>query len=125
MAFIFLFRIGSVPDPSEIVIFRLCINDRSSEGLHASNGVYGTATGTTSSTTAMPVNKFDVNDIVMHFGREYYTTLSCHPERLHCFYGKQSSLLHCQEEDTEAAVCVGLEEIHWSVFVRWVTMEPG
>ena len=56
--------------------------------------------------------KFDVNDIVMHFGREYYTMLSCEPERLHCFYGKQSSLLHCQEEDTDAAVCVGLEEIH-------------
>jgi outer membrane biosynthesis protein TonB len=48
----------------------------------------------------------------MHFGREYYTMLSCEPERLHCFYGKQSSLLHCQEEDTDAAVCVGLEEIH-------------
>jgi outer membrane biosynthesis protein TonB len=56
--------------------------------------------------------KYDVNDIVMHFGREYYTMLSCEPERLHCFYGKQSSLLHCQEDETEATVCVGLEEIH-------------
>lgn len=69
-------------------------------------------TSTVTSASASAGSKFDVNDIVMHFGREYYTTLSCSPERLHCFYGKQSSLLHCQEEDTEAAVCVGLEEIH-------------
>lgn len=59
-----------------------------------------------------PSTKFDVNDIVMHFGREYYTMLSCDPARLHCFYGKQSTLLHSQEEDTEACVCFGLEEIH-------------
>lgn len=75
---------------------------------------YATAppTSTVTAASASAGSKFDVNDIVMHFGREYYTTLSCSPERLHCFYGKQSSLLHCQEEDTEAAVCVGLEEIH-------------
>lgn len=56
--------------------------------------------------------KFDMNDIVMHFGREYYTNMCCHPERLYNFYGKHSSVLHCFEEDMDASVCVGLEEIN-------------
>lgn len=70
------------------------------------------AFGSTAPSNSPAPQKFNVNDIVMHFGREYYTMLSCDPERLHCFYGKQSSLLHCQEEDVEAPVCIGLDEIH-------------
>lgn len=56
--------------------------------------------------------KFNVSEIVLHFGREYYTMMSCEPERLHCFYSKQSSALHCNEEEMDATVCMGLEEIH-------------
>lgn len=78
-----------------------------SESLLTQSGNNAYATNVASS-----ASKFDVNDIVMHFGREYYTMLSCEPERLHCFYSKQSSLLHCQEEETDATVCVGLDEIH-------------
>lgn len=53
-----------------------------------------------------------VNDVVLQFGREYYTMLSKDPENLHCFYGKQSSLLHCQESEMDAPVSIGFEEIH-------------
>ena len=56
--------------------------------------------------------KLNVIDVTMHFGREYYTMLSREPERLHCFYSKQSSLLHAEEDDLETSVCVGLEEIN-------------
>ncbi len=69
-----------------------------------------------SSSPAMDATpKFNVNDIVMHFGRQYYTMLSCEPERLHCFYGKQSSMLHCQEDDVDASICVGIDEINQRV----------
>lgn len=66
----------------------------------------------TADTPKIQPMKFNVNDIVMHFAREYYTMMSCEPERLHCFYGAQSSLLHSLALDNDAPVCVGLDEIN-------------
>lgn len=57
------------------------------------------------------LGKVNINDVVMHFGKEFYTMLSCDPERLHCFYGESSSMLHSYQDDSDATIAVGLAEI--------------
>ena len=52
----------------------------------------------------------DTGEIVIHFGREFYTMLSREPERLHCFYGPSSSLLHSLDTDMDAPVACGLDQ---------------
>lgn len=64
---------------------------------------------TSSKTPVSP--KFNIDYVIKEFVREYYTIMINDPEKLHCFYEKQSSVLHCDEGDLETAVAMGIDDI--------------
>lgn len=87
------------------------------EGLLASqNGPVGSvyASTTANAATGSP-HKYEISDVAISFGQEYYTMMSYDPESLHCFYKKHSTALHCSDAEKDAIVCIGLEQIHQSI----------
>lgn len=68
-----------------------------------------TTHGTSSKSPVSP--KFNIDYVIKEFVREYYTIMINDPEKLHCFYEKQSSVLHCDEGDLETAVAMGIDDI--------------
>lgn len=56
--------------------------------------------------------RLNVADVAAQFSLQYYNAMSCQPEGLHAFYGKQSHLVHSVEEDLEAPICSTLDSIH-------------
>ncbi|RKP35901.1 hypothetical protein BJ085DRAFT_15656, partial [Dimargaris cristalligena] len=69
-------------------------------------------TSTTSHpTTSDKPKKVISQEVGWMFVRQYYTTLNNTPQRLHCFYNKDSTFIHGREGDSVTA-CFGQEEIH-------------
>lgn len=87
------------------------------EGLLASqNGPAGSVYTSSAANAAVgSPHKYEISDVAISFGQEYYTMMSYDPESLHCFYKKHSTALHCSDTEKDAIVCVGLEQIHQSI----------
>lgn len=67
------------------------------------------ATAASSKTLSSP--KFNIDYVIKEFVREYYTIMIDAPEKLHCFYENQSSVLHCDEGDLKSSVVMGMDDI--------------
>jgi hypothetical protein len=65
-------------------------------------------------TTSSPTTRrLDPLEVGWQFVQEYYTILNKDPNRLHCFYNKQSVMLHGVEAET-VKQCVG-QQVRFSL----------